>query len=86
MWCGGVKNSQLQANLRGKFYDFIILSWSTQSEILLAKIMRKLVRKLLKNWVHVSPGLIFRDEERQVEVVEIACAFLGEFLLGDSNV
>ena len=24
VWCGGVWNSQLQANLRGKFYDFII--------------------------------------------------------------
>ena len=41
-------------------------------------------QEIANHWVHVSPGLVFKDEGR-VRVVEIACAFLGRFLLGDSN-
>ena len=43
-------------------------------------------QEITNNWVHVSPGLICRDGGRRVGVIEIACAFLGGFLLGDSNV
>ena len=43
-------------------------------------------QEITNNWVHVSPGLISRDGGRQMVVIEIACAFLGGFLLGDSNV
>ena len=50
-------------------------------QILLLMILRKLVTN---NWVHVSSDLVSEDGGR-VGVIEIAFAFLGGFLIGDSN-
>ena len=53
---------------------------------LACKDSEEISQEIIINWVHLSPGLISRDGGRQVGVTEIACAFIGEFLLGDSNV
>ena len=50
---------------------------------LACKNSEEISKEITNKWVHVSPGLISRDGGRRVGVVEIACAFLGRFLLGD---
>ena len=44
------------------------------------------IYEIANDWVLVSSRLVSSDGWWRVGVVEIACAFLGGFLLGDSSV
>ena len=43
------------------------------------------IYEITNEWVHVSSLLVSNDGGRRVGIIEIACAFLRGFLLGDSN-